>query len=71
MIGTRSTRWAPLAVAAAMILAASIVTPLAGRGSQAGSGAAAAGGHDPARQDWMPLFNGRDLDGWTAKFAKR
>ena len=26
--------------------------------------------NDPARQDWVQLFNGRNLDGWTPKFAK-
>jgi hypothetical protein len=25
---------------------------------------------DPAKEDWIQLFDGRDLDGWTAKFAK-
>jgi hypothetical protein len=25
--------------------------------------------HDPAQEDWIQLFNGRDLDGWTPKFA--
>ena len=25
---------------------------------------------DPNRKDWIQLFNGRDLDGWTPKFAK-
>ena len=36
---------------------------------QRGSGAAAAK-PDPTRQDWIQLFNGRDLDGWTPKFSK-
>ena len=26
--------------------------------------------NDPNRQDWVQLFNGRDLDGWTPKFSK-
>src|SRR2546425_10825772 len=26
--------------------------------------------NDPNRQEWIQLFNGRDLDGWTIKFAK-
>ena len=26
--------------------------------------------NDPDRKDWIDLFNGRNLDGWTAKFAK-
>lgn len=25
---------------------------------------------DPDRQDWVQLFNGRNLDGWTPKFSK-
>ena len=25
---------------------------------------------DPNRQDWVELFNGRSLDGWTPKFSK-
>jgi hypothetical protein len=30
----------------------------------------AAASNDPDRKDWVDLFNGRNLDGWTAKFAK-
>src|SRR5713101_5153709 len=26
--------------------------------------------NDPNHPDWVQLFNGRDLDGWTPKFAK-
>ena len=26
--------------------------------------------NDPKQQDWLQVFNGRDLDGWTPKFAK-
>ena len=26
--------------------------------------------NDPDRKEWIDLFNGRNLDGWTAKFAK-
>ena len=26
--------------------------------------------NDPKREDWIQLFNGRNLDGWTPKFAK-
>jgi hypothetical protein len=36
--------------------------------AQRGGGAAAK--PDPNRQDWVQLFNGRDLDGWTPKFSK-
>jgi len=70
MNGTCSTRWAPVAVAAAVILACGIVMPLAWQGPPAGTSAAAARANDPARQDWLPLFNGRDLAGWAAKFSK-
>jgi hypothetical protein len=69
MNSTCSTRWAPVAVAAVVILACGIVTPLAWQGPPAGTSAAAARANDPARQDWIPLFNGRDLAGWTAKFS--
>ncbi len=34
-------------------------------GAQLGSA-----GSDPDRKEWIDLFNGRNLDGWTAKFAK-
>src|SRR5262245_7184371 len=26
--------------------------------------------NDPAREEWIQLFNGRDLTGWTAKITK-
>jgi hypothetical protein len=26
--------------------------------------------NDPAKEEWIQLFNGRNLDGWTPKFAK-
>jgi hypothetical protein len=26
--------------------------------------------NDPARQEWVQMFNGRNLDGWTPKFSK-
>jgi hypothetical protein len=26
--------------------------------------------NDPTREDWIQLFNGKSLDGWTPKFAK-
>src|SRR6478672_6996195 len=26
--------------------------------------------NDPSKQEWIQLFNGRNLDGWTPKFAK-
>jgi hypothetical protein len=52
-----------MAGTAALMLAA-FLSPLAGQGN------APATGKDPAREDWVQLFNGRDLAGWTPKFAK-
>src|SRR5438477_11141726 len=26
--------------------------------------------NDPNKEEWIQLFNGRNLDGWTPKFAK-
>jgi hypothetical protein len=55
---------------AAALLAAAFLTPLAGQGRPAGSGTASVQPGGPAQQDWIRLFNGRDLEGWTPKFAK-
>jgi hypothetical protein len=30
---------------------------------------AAFGQNDPPREDWVPIFNGKNLDGWTVKIA--
>ena len=54
LLGRWST-WALVAASAAAI---------------AGSAAPHAVQGETARQDWIQLFNGRDLAGWTAKFAK-
>jgi hypothetical protein len=53
-------------IALAMLAGAAVTLDAAG---QRGSGGAAAK-PDPNRQDWVQLFNGRDLDGWTPKFSK-
>ena len=64
-------RWLRVAfTAAAAALVAMSVMPLAGQGSPAGTRAAAGQANDPAREDWIQLFDGRDLAGWTPKFAK-
>ena len=42
-----------------------VVASTACAGAQLGSA-----GNDPDRKEWIDLFNGRNLDGWTAKFAK-
>ena len=47
----------------AVLLAATL--SLACAGANVGSAAA-----DPDRQDWIDLFNGKNLEGWTAKIAK-
>lgn len=71
-----STVLASLAVLGAAMACASAAP--ATRGSAAGSPASAvarnpessAATGDPSRQEWIELFNGRNLDGWTAKIAK-
>jgi len=71
MNGNRVTRWSGLALAAAaVVLVAGPVMRLSGQGAPAGEAAAAGRAGDPARQEWIQLFNGRDLAGWTAKFSK-
>ena len=52
-------------IALAALVATVATLPVAG---QQRSGAAPK--PDPNRQDWIQLFNGRDLDGWTPKFSK-
>ena len=66
MSGTRSMRraWPAMAGAAALILAAAAMLAAAVQGGAPGQA------NDPAREDWTPLFNGRNLDGWTPKFTK-
>jgi hypothetical protein len=71
MDGARSAAWARTALAgAAVFLVAAFLVPLAGQGRPAGSGTAPVQPGGPAQQDWIRLFNGRDLEGWTPKFAK-
>ena len=71
MNGRILARWPQIALATlvATVFAGSVM-PLTGQGSPAKNGAAAVQANDPNRQEWLPLFNGRDLSGWTAKFAK-
>ncbi len=66
MNGTWSIRRSRIAMAgaAALVLAAAAVLAAAVQGGAAGKA------NDPAREEWVPLFNGRDLDGWTPKFSK-
>jgi hypothetical protein len=59
----RSTsRWA---IAAFVAAAAAVATD-----ARSHAGARRADQRDPDRKDWIQLFNGRDLNGWTPKFAK-
>src|ERR1044072_5513263 len=55
--------WWIWAVAVGCAAAGLAGAPQAGRGTTAPKA-------DPNQQDWVQLFNGRDLDGWTPKFAK-
>jgi hypothetical protein len=38
--------------------------------ASAGAPPTPAAANDPDAREWLPLFNGRNLDGWIAKFAK-
>ena len=67
-IPVRWLRVAFTAVAAALV--ASSVMPLAGQVSSAGARVAAGQANGPAKEEWIRLFNGRDLADCTAKFAK-
>jgi hypothetical protein len=51
--------------AAAVVAAVPQRVPAPGRGAPRGSAS-----NDPNRQDWIQLFNGRDLNDWMIKFAK-
>ena len=66
MNGTRSMRRSSFAAAgaAALMLAAAAALAAAVQGGPPGRA------NDPAREEWIPLFNGRSLDGWTPKFTK-
>jgi hypothetical protein len=57
-------RRAPIAGAAIALLCAAVATSAAHRTQSAGN----AGG--PDAREWIQLFNGKDLAGWTPKFAK-
>ena len=71
MTDSRVTSWSPVALAAAaVLLAAGFMVPLAGQTRPAGGNAAPPPAVDPAREDWIQLFNGRNLEGWTPKFSK-
>src|SRR5262245_38894098 len=59
------TRRLLLWVASSVPALAFVFTASAGPFAQAGSGA-----NDPDKREWMQLFNGKDLTGWTPKFAK-
>src|SRR6266508_4624253 len=57
----------PASWIAAVYLLCAVVTLVGAH--QRGSGTPTAT-NEANRQDWIQLFNGRDLDGWTPKFAK-
>ena len=65
---TSNHRWNVVGRSIAVASLACAVVPLAGahqRGNTTPSPQ-----NDRNRQEWIQLFNGRDLDGWTIKFAK-
>lgn len=65
MSGTRSIRRPrPAMAGAAALTLAALLVPLAAWSQ------APAPEQSPAREDWIALFNGRNLDGWTPKFTK-
>src|SRR6187431_1685268 len=64
---TSQSRWSRIRPWIAVVAIASTGVPLAGVHQ---SGRATPSSNDPNRRDWIQLFNGRDLDGWTPKFAK-
>jgi len=70
MNATPSVRRPRAALAAAVILAALLAAQVGGEDQGASTGSAPPQASDPARQDWIALFNGRDLAGWTPKFTK-
>jgi hypothetical protein len=51
-------------------IAFAILTLVAMGRTTGAQGAPAAAGPDPNRREWIQLFNGKDLTGWTPKFAK-
>jgi hypothetical protein len=57
-----------LLLAAACLAAPLLVAPCIDLFAQARAGAKHA--NDPDEREWIQLFNGRDLTGWTPKFAK-
>ena len=58
----------PPAVLVALVLAPVLVLTV--RGTPAPGAAQAARPNDPNAREWIQLFNGRDLNDWTIKFAK-
>ena len=65
-----SSRWLALVVLACSIVVAEAQQAPAARGPQAVPSRAPATTAAQDAEDWIPLFNGRNLDGWTPKFTK-
>ncbi len=59
-----------LAVAVLALSAFAGVRPLDGQSTAGTETSAPARPNDPGEKEWIRLFNGRDLDDWTIKFAK-
>jgi hypothetical protein len=55
----------------AAVACALVQPPAAARDARrAGLSGPPPGQNDPKKEEWIPLFNGKNLDGWTPKFAK-
>ncbi len=61
----RAQGWPAVAVAVASLLAS-----VGASGCAAARQAPAASRQDPNAREWLPLFNGQNLDGWIVKIAK-
>ena len=64
---TSNHRWSVVGTWIAVAALACTVVPLAGARQR---GNITPSSKDADRREWIQLFNGRDLDGWTMKFAK-
>ncbi|MBW3629074.1 MAG: DUF1080 domain-containing protein [Gemmatimonadetes bacterium] len=65
---TLSSRAARCSRSGITALTAALALTLSGCATAAGSSSAS---RDPNTREWVQLFNGRDLSGWTPKFTKR
>ena len=64
--------WRTVTAALVVAVACALVEPPAAArdARRAGLSGPPPGQNDPKKEDWIQLFNGKNLDGWTPKFAK-